>query len=70
LEVKKYLVENKIYEVEEHLHEDILSSNDLNFVGNLVYKRVKEVMRKNILDTGERLDGRKPTDVRSIKSEV
>ena len=70
IEVKKYLVENNIYEVEEHLHEEILDSHDLDFVGNLVYKRVKEVMRKNILESWERLDGRKPTEVRSIKTEV
>ncbi len=70
VEAKKYLVENKIYEVEEHLHQEILESSDLDFVGNLVYKRVKEVMRKNILEKGLRLDGRKATDVRSIKTEV
>jgi polyribonucleotide nucleotidyltransferase len=36
----------------------------------MVYKRVKEVMRKNILATGTRLDGRKADEVRNIKSEV
>ncbi len=70
LEVKDYLVKNKIYEVEEHLHEDILESADLDFVGDLVYKRVKYVMRKKILENGERLDGRAPNDVRAIVSEA
>jgi len=67
VEVKKYLIENKLYEVEEHLHEDILESSDLDFVGNLVYKRVKVIMRKNILETEKRLDFRKPNEVRNIK---
>ncbi len=70
LDVKKYFLENKIYEVEEHLHEEILESRDLDFVWNLVYKRVKAVMRKNVLENGERLDGRKPNDVRDIKCET
>lgn len=70
VEAKKYLLENKFYEVEEHLHEELLESRDLDFVGNLVYKRVKEVMRSKILASGERLDGRKPQEVRSIKCEV
>ncbi|QFR38879.1 polyribonucleotide nucleotidyltransferase [Candidatus Gracilibacteria bacterium 28_42_T64] len=39
-------------------------------VGNLVYKRVKEIMRKNILEKSERLDGRKPREVREVVSEV
>ncbi len=70
VEVKKYLLENKLYEVEEHLHEDILESSDLDFVGNLVYKRVKEIMRKNILESEKRLDFRKPDEVRVIKGET
>ena len=36
----------------------------------LVYKRVKEVMRENILKSEKRLDGRKINEVRQIKSEV
>jgi len=35
-------------------------------VGSLVYKRVKEVMRKNILENGRRLDGRAVDEVRTI----
>ena len=69
-EVKKYLVDNKLYEVEPHLHEDILESSDLNFVGNLVYKRVKEVMRKNVLKSEKRLDFRKPNEIRPITWET
>ena len=70
IEVRKYLIENKIYEVEEHLHEDMLESSDLDFVGNLVYKRVKVIMRKNILEKEQRLDFRKPNEVRVIKGET
>ena len=36
----------------------------------LVYKRVKEVMRKNVLSSEKRLDWRKIDEVRKIKSEV
>lgn len=68
--VKKHLLESWLYEVEEHLHEEVLESRDLDFVGTLVYKRVKECMRKNILEKWERLDGRKPNEVRDIKTEV
>ena len=36
----------------------------------MVYKRVKEVMRKNVLEKEQRLDGRKVNEVRQIKGEV
>ncbi len=39
-------------------------------VGALVYKRVKEVMRKNVLEKEKRLDGRKLDEVRKVKSET
>jgi len=39
-------------------------------VGALVYKRVKEVMRKNILEKEKRLDGRKLDEVRKVKAET
>jgi polyribonucleotide nucleotidyltransferase len=55
--------------ISEEENEDIVQISESE-VGNLVYKRVKEVMRKNILEKGERLDGRKPTDVREVTSEV
>jgi polyribonucleotide nucleotidyltransferase len=32
----------------------------------LVYKRVKEIMRKNILEHERRLDGRKLDEVREV----
>jgi len=43
---------------------------DENEVWNLVYKRVKEVMRKTILETGRRLDGRNAKQVRKVVWEV
>lgn len=36
----------------------------------MVYKRVKEIMRKNILENERRLDGRAPNDVRNITGET
>ncbi len=39
-------------------------------VGALVYKRVKEVMRKNILQKEKRLDWRKLNEVRKVKAET
>ena len=41
-----------------------------SFVWDMVYKRVKEVMRENILKSEKRLDGRKIDEVRSIKWET
>lgn len=49
---------------------DYSEEDDTSGVGAMVYKRVKEVMRKNILESRTRLDGRKPDEVRSIKGEV
>jgi len=43
---------------------------DKNEVWALVYKRVKEVMRENILEKWRRLDGREVTQVRDIIWEV
>ncbi len=40
--------------------------DDLSFVWSLVYKRVKEVMRKNVLENEKRLDGRKLDEVREV----
>lgn len=65
--VTEYLTEKG--HISEEAREDI-TQIDASEVGNLVYKRVKEVMRKNILEKGERLDGRKPTEVREVTSEV
>ncbi len=49
---------------------DYAEDDDTSAVGAMVYKRVKEVMRKNVLESGTRLDGRKPQDVRNIRGEV
>lgn len=43
---------------------------DINSISELVYKRVKKVMRKNILENDKRLDLRKLDEVRSIKCET
>lgn len=40
------------------------------WVSELVYKRVKQVMRKNILESEKRLDLRKLDEVRPVKSET
>lgn len=65
-------LDNLDVEVREFLLSEWLVSeeDDLNFVWALVYKRVKQVMRKNILEHEKRLDGRKIDEVRSIKSET
>lgn len=42
----------------------------LTFVGDLVYKRVKKVMRKNVLEKDQRLDLRKLDEVREVAGEV
>lgn len=43
---------------------------DINSIWELVYKRVKKVMRKNVLEHEKRLDLRKLDEVRSIKCET
>jgi polyribonucleotide nucleotidyltransferase len=65
--VTEYLTE--LGHISDEVNEDIVQI-DANEVGNLVYKRVKETMRSKILETGERLDGRNPTEVREVCSEV
>ena len=55
--------------ISDEVNEDIVQI-DASEVGNLVYKRVKETMRSKILETGERLDGRNPKEVREVCSEV
>jgi len=59
-ETKNYLIEQGDYSEDD----------DTSGVGAMVYKRVKEVMRKNILENERRLDGRKPNEVRQIKGET
>lgn len=56
-EVKDFLIDNNLVEIEEGQEREETKAN-LTFVGDLVYKRVKEVMRKNVLEKELRLDGR------------
>lgn len=49
---------------------DIEKDGDSSFVGAMVYKRVKEIMRKNILQNERRLDGRKLDEVRHVAAET
>ncbi len=58
--VEEFLLNKKLVE----------KDSELDFVGALVYKRVKEVMRENILKSEKRLDWRKLNEVRQIKSET
>ncbi|MDD3303142.1 MAG: polyribonucleotide nucleotidyltransferase [Candidatus Gracilibacteria bacterium] len=68
-EVKQYLIDNKIYQYD--VSDDIEKIKEqMTFVGDLVYKRVKEVMRKNVLDNEKRLDGRKLNEVRKVIGEI
>jgi len=50
--------------------EEWQSCVDENSVWALVYKRVKEVMRKNVIEKNKRLDGRKLDEVREVIGEV
>ena len=59
-ETKNYLLEQGDYTQED----------DTSGVGAMVYKRVKEIMRKNILEHERRLDGRAPNAVRNIVGET
>lgn len=59
-ETKNYLLDEGDYSEED----------DTSGVGAMVYKRVKEVMRKNVLENEKRLDGRAPNEVRRIKGET
>ena len=58
LEIKEYLIENNFVNSKE--------KEDLSFVWTLVYKRVKEIMRNNVLENSKRLDSRKLDEVRII----
>lgn len=59
-------------QVKEFLIEEgkITPEDDSSFVGSLVYKRVKEVMRSNVLQGEKRLDGRALHQVRPILCET
>lgn len=64
-EVAEFLIKEGLVQTPENGNEP-----DTSFVGAMVYKRVKEVMRKNVLEKEQRLDGRKINEVRKIKTEV
>ena len=66
------VLDNLDIETKEYLMAewDYTEDSDTSGVGAMVYKRVKEVMRKNILENERRLDGRKPNEVRNIAWET
>lgn len=67
LEVKDYIW-NIYFKWEYDMEKD---ENDIaSNIWNLVYKRVKEIMRNNILKKERRLDGRKLNEVREVIWEV
>ncbi len=68
VEVKNFLISEKLVEVNWEDIEEFKKS--MTYVGDLVYKRVKEVMRKNVLEKEKRLDGRKLNEVRRVIWEV
>ncbi len=69
VEVKQYIIQNNLVEgISDTSEEEAMES--LGFIGELVYKRVKEVMRKNVLASEKRLDGRKLDEVRQVTGEV
>ena len=68
LEVIEYL-DSKGHIENDSSDDDILKVSKSD-VWALVYKRVKEVMRKNILENGRRLDWRWVNEVRQIKWET
>lgn len=77
LEVTEYLISQNIEHYKEKHFENIslveileLERAAFKDVGAMVYKRVKEVMRENILVSEKRLDGRALNQVRDIKGEV
>lgn len=65
LEVREYLI-SKWYTIWEKSSEEDAKIIDETSIWALVYKRVKEVMRKNILEKSKRLDGRKLDEVRPV----
>jgi polyribonucleotide nucleotidyltransferase len=68
-EVKDHLIQNNFVERKEGQTEEEQKEN-MNFVGNLVYKRVKATMRKNVLEQDKRLDLRKLDEVRMVSGEI
>ena len=67
-EVKEYFI-SKWYEITDETNIEEKQINEFS-IWALVYKRVKEVMRHNILENSKRLDGRKTDEVRPVTWEV
>lgn len=63
---KWHILDESSEKVWESCSVDEIKKINENEVGALVYKRVKEVMRKNILENGRRLDWRAVDEVRKI----
>ncbi len=68
VEVKEHLL-SKWYSFDSNFENEEMIVDE-NSIWAMVYKRVKEVMRKNILDHEKRLDGRKIDEVREVIWEV
>ncbi len=68
-ETKNYLIEKNLFEIKDWEDIETVKEN-MTFVWDLVYKRVKEIMRKNVLENEKRLDGRKLNEVRKIVWDV
>jgi len=66
LTTKGHIVDSSAWSVWDSCTVSDVVTIDANEVWSLVYKRVKEVMRKGILEKGRRLDGRAVNEVRSI----
>jgi polyribonucleotide nucleotidyltransferase len=54
----------------ETLAEKYTEEDDIKDIKNILHDIEKDLMRKRILEDGDRLDGRKLTEIRPIKSEV
>ncbi|MCD5385146.1 polyribonucleotide nucleotidyltransferase [Candidatus Gracilibacteria bacterium] len=67
---KGHIIEESNGNIGESCSVEEVKKIEENEVGALVYKRVKEVMRKNILEKGRRLDGRAVNEVRQINGET
>ncbi len=67
---KWHIIEESNWNIWESCSVEEIKKIDKNEVWALVYKRVKEVMRENILENGRRLDGREVIQVRNIIWEV
>ncbi len=67
---KGHIIDESAWKIWETCSVEEVTKIDANEVWALVYKRVKEVMRKNILEKGRRLDGREVIQVRDIIGET